>query len=268
MLPRHRPITFRQKTARRTRRELTSFSRLHAPRADPRSRPSYGPGALLPVPDAESKKMTETADIHGLFGFIAAGDRFEDGDATETGPGRAVLARIAAKIGRTRRPGARSDIPAGATYLAQFVMLDLDQPSRESGQELVGAPTGGSTLGILYGDGPRHDAACYQVPRSPGDPRLLLRVGRSRPTRELRRPGGRCAICRASPARTSTRARRTAGPRCWCRMRARIRTSSSARSTCSGRCSTTPPRRGSPSGWSRRRPSRRRSASPAASIAT
>lgn len=124
--------------------------------------------------------MTEITDIQNLFGPAASpGTIAGTGDRAVVAT-RAALARIADKIGRTRRPGAKSDIPAGATYLAQFVALDLAQPCRESGRDLVAAG-GRLELGLVYGDGPRHDAACYQVPAQPGEPRTLLRVGRARP---------------------------------------------------------------------------------------
>lgn len=102
--------------------------------------------------------MTEIIDVQNLFAPAVS---------TE-----GTLGRIAAKIGRTRRPGARSDIPAGATYLAQFAALDLARHGAESPR---------LDLGVVYGDGPRRDAACYQVPATPGEPRTLLRVGRVRP---------------------------------------------------------------------------------------
>ncbi|MBA3323934.1 MAG: hypothetical protein H0T41_01185 [Rhodobacteraceae bacterium] len=95
----------------------------------------------------------------------------------ENGAGREVLRRIADKIGRTRRPGALSDIPAGATYLAQFAVHDLDLRGRE---DVSGAPR--LDLALIYGDGPRHDAFAYQAPDGPGDPRRMLRMGRTRPT--------------------------------------------------------------------------------------
>ena len=37
-------------------------------------------------------------------------------------------------------------------------------------------------LGLIYGDGPKHDAFCYQVPAEAGAGRHLLRIGRARPT--------------------------------------------------------------------------------------
>lgn len=97
-----------------------------------------------------------------------------EGAGLHTGASRAALTRIADKIGRTRRPGARSDIPAGATYLGQLVALDLGRPRGDAGGPRL-------DLGVVYGAGPRRDAACYQVPAEPGSPRLLLRVGRARP---------------------------------------------------------------------------------------
>ncbi len=105
------------------------------------------------------------------------------GLADPTGPGgRALLERIAARIGATRRPGARSDIPAGATYLAQFAVHDLDFRARMPGLPAPGGEQLRLDLGLIYGDGPRHDAFCYQVPAEPGLPRHLLRIGRTRPT--------------------------------------------------------------------------------------
>jgi hypothetical protein len=92
--------------------------------------------------------------------------------------GREPLVRIANKIARTRRPAARSDIPAGAAFLAQFVALDLAPAGTHAAGE-----SGHLDLGIVYGGGPGRYAACYQVPAEPGAPRVLLRVGRVRPNR-------------------------------------------------------------------------------------
>lgn len=113
----------------------------------------------------------------GLFGTPDPADRFA-GIADPSSPaGMAALRSIAGKIGRTRRPGAVSAIPAGATYLAQFAAHDLDFLTREgtADQSLL-------DLALIYGDGPRHDAFCYQVPAEAGATRHLLRVGRTRPT--------------------------------------------------------------------------------------
>ena len=63
----------------------------------------------------------------------------------------------------TRRPGAKSDIPAGATYLTQFVVHDLDFPTRDARPAAAC-----STSALIYGDGPKHDAFCYQVPAEAG----------------------------------------------------------------------------------------------------
>ena len=90
-------------------------------------------------------------------------------DVAET---QAVLARIAVKIAGTRRPGAHSEIPAGATYLAQFVAHDLDYAGRTAAGRL--------DLGMIYGAGPKRDAFCYQVPKQAATGRHLLRVGRTR----------------------------------------------------------------------------------------
>lgn len=91
--------------------------------------------------------------------------------------GLAVLTAIAAKIGSKRKPGATSDIPAGATYLAQLAAHDLDLRSRE---DVGSAPR--LDLAVIYGDGPTHDAPLYQVPDRAGEPRKLLRLGRARPS--------------------------------------------------------------------------------------
>jgi hypothetical protein len=95
----------------------------------------------------------------------------------EASPGRKVLHAIATKIGRTRLPSAESDIPAGATYLAQFAVHDLDLRSRE---DVTGRPL--LDLALIYGDGPKHDTFLYQVPDAAGEPRCLLRMGRARPS--------------------------------------------------------------------------------------
>ena len=88
-----------------------------------------------------------------------------------------MLEKIAARIGATRRPGAHSDIPAGVTYLTQFVVHDLDFPTRDAlpRRNLL-------DLGLIYGDGPKHDSYAYQVPNENGAGRHLLRLGRTRPT--------------------------------------------------------------------------------------
>ena len=112
-----------------------------------------------------------------LFGIPAEGETFAGLGADAEAEGHPALRRIAAKIGSTRRPGAASDIPAGATYLAQFASHDLDFRGRVGDAE-----HGRLDLGLIYGDGPKHDAFCYQLPEHPGAPRHLLRVGRTRPS--------------------------------------------------------------------------------------
>jgi hypothetical protein len=112
-----------------------------------------------------------------LFGTPSEAETFAglgQGADAESHP---TLRRIAAKIGATRRPAAASDIPAGATYLAQFASHDLDFRGRVGDAE-----HGRLDLGLIYGDGPKHDSFCYQLPERPGAPRHLLRVGRTRPS--------------------------------------------------------------------------------------
>lgn len=125
--------------------------------------------------------MTQTtiaseAPAQNIFGVPAPGELFA-GLTGGADRDRSLLEAIAAKIGATRRPGAKSDIPAGVTYLTQFVVHDLDFPTRdgEPGHRLL-------DLGLIYGDGPKHHAFCYQVPGVAGAGRHLLRVGRARPT--------------------------------------------------------------------------------------
>jgi hypothetical protein len=121
--------------------------------------------------------LDRAAPARNLFGTPEATELFAAIDDAQAGAGRAALEKIAAKIGRTRRPGAKSDIPAGSTYLAQFVVHDLDFPTRD-----VVPHRGLLDLGLIYGDGPKHDAFCYQVPLEAGSSRHLLRLGRARPT--------------------------------------------------------------------------------------
>lgn len=130
----------------------TTDTRTHLdhPAAGPAAGPGEGQAAVHAAVHAEGH-----AEVHG-------------------GATRGALLRIADKIGRTRRPGAEADAPAGVAYLAQFVALDLDRPRGESEAARL-------DLGIVYGAGPERDAACYQVPADPGAPRILLRVGRARP---------------------------------------------------------------------------------------
>lgn len=113
--------------------------------------------------------------LHAVLGDAAGADAFAALDP-DSGGGRDALRRIADKIGRTRRPGSVSEIPAGATYLAQFAAHDLDLRGRE---DIGGAPQ--LDLALIYGDGPKHDAFSYQTPGRPGEARSLLRVGRTRP---------------------------------------------------------------------------------------
>lgn len=120
----------------------------------------------------------ETAEISPpLFAAPKPCERFAAIADPESAEGQAVLGAIARKIAAARHPGAFSDIPAGATYLAQFVAHDLDFLTRDGA---TGA--GMLDLALIYGDGPRHDAFCYQVPVEPGAARYLLRMGRTRPT--------------------------------------------------------------------------------------
>lgn len=121
---------------------------------------------------------TATVDpVHNLFDPPRNGERFAAiADATGA-PGRQLVEKIAAKIARTPPPAGRSDIPAGATYLAQLAAHDLDFLTTDGTPERSLLD-----LAVLYGDGPRHDAFAYQVPARPGAPRHLLRIGRTRPT--------------------------------------------------------------------------------------
>ena len=96
-------------------------------------------------------------------------------------------------------PG-RRDLPA------QFVVHDLDF-RRASGPERRMLD-----LGLIYGDGPKHDAFCYQVRPRPAPAGTA--AGRPRGRRQLAGLGAR-ATCRA-PARNLDRAVEP-GPRCWCR---------------------------------------------------
>jgi hypothetical protein len=121
--------------------------------------------------------IATTDPASNLFGAPANGDRFAGIADPEGEHGREVLRKIAAKIARTAQPEARSDIPAGATSLAQLAAHDLDFLTPD------GTPEGSLLdLAVLYGDGPRHDAFAYQVPARPGAPRHLLRIGRTRTT--------------------------------------------------------------------------------------
>lgn len=112
-----------------------------------------------------------------LFAPPRAEERFRAIPDPEGAAGQAVLRAIARKIARERHPGASSDIPAGTTYFTQFVVHDLDFLTRD------GSPDESLLdLALIYGDGPKHDAFCYQTPADPGTPRYLLRLGRTRPT--------------------------------------------------------------------------------------
>ncbi len=124
--------------------------------------------------------MTQTiegeAPARNIFG-VPSPDELFAGVSDAEGEDRALLRAIADRIAGARRPGAKSDIPAGVTYLTQFVVHDLDFPTRDSepGHRLL-------DLGLIYGDGPKHHAFCYQVPGTAGAGRHLLRIGRARPT--------------------------------------------------------------------------------------
>ena len=118
-----------------------------------------------------------TTDVRDIFDSPTRAERFAGIGDPEDAEGLAILKAIAKKIGDTRVPGKLSAIPAGTTYLTQFVVHDLDFLTREGTPEerLL-------DLALIYGDGPRHDAFCYQVPTEPGAARYLLRIGRARPT--------------------------------------------------------------------------------------
>jgi hypothetical protein len=120
--------------------------------------------------------VLEASPPRNLFGDPGPGEVFAAVDP-ESPEGRAVLEKVARKIGATRRPDSHSDIPAGVTYLTQFVVHDLDFPTRETlpARNLL-------DLGLIYGDGPKHDSYAYQVPNEAGAGRHLLRLGRTRPT--------------------------------------------------------------------------------------
>lgn len=124
--------------------------------------------------------MSDAIETHrksnALLGDAIGKDAFAAIPDPESSDGRKILRRIADKIGKTRRPGSESSIPAGSTYLAQFVAHDLDLRARE---DIAGAPR--LDLALIYGDGPKHDAFAYQVPAGPGEARSLLRMGRARP---------------------------------------------------------------------------------------
>ena len=114
---------------------------------------------------------------HPILAPAAASEAFAAIADPESDAGCDILRAIAGKIGATRRPGVQSSIPAGSTYLAQFVTHDIDFRSPE---DPSGAPR--LDLALIYGDGPRHDAFAYQVPSGAGEQRSLLRLGRARPS--------------------------------------------------------------------------------------
>ncbi len=88
-----------------------------------------------------------------LFGTPGDNEIFAGADV-ETEEGRAALARIAAKIGRSRCPEGRSDIPAGAAVLLHFVAHDLDcaAPGAQHGRKAL-------ELGSVYGGGAGPEAS-------------------------------------------------------------------------------------------------------------
>ncbi|WP_299131465.1 hypothetical protein [uncultured Amaricoccus sp.] len=118
-----------------------------------------------------------TTDQRDIFDSPAKGERFVMIGDPEAAEGLAILKAIAKKIGDKHAPHKLSEIPSGTTYLTQFAVHDLDFLTREGTAEesLL-------DLALIYGDGPRHDAFCYQVPTEPGGTRYLLRLGRTRPT--------------------------------------------------------------------------------------
>lgn len=148
---------------------------------------------------------TAQTDVpHGLFGVPAPEDQFSGLADPEAPRSRQILTAVAGKIGATRRPGASSDIPAGATYLAQFVVHDLDFLTREGTPERSLLD-----LALIYGDGPRHDAFAYQVPVEGEVTRHLLRVGRARPTSTSPAWGAARDLPRASCPHLDARAAET-----------------------------------------------------------
>lgn len=119
-----------------------------------------------------------------LFGKPAKADCFAGLEGLGAHRKRTILAAITRKIASTRRPGRLSDIPAGATYLAQLVAHDLNSAGRSRGM---------LDLGLLYGEGPNEDSLLYQAPRRAGVGRHLLRLGRTRAGQAWPVPGGQAA---------------------------------------------------------------------------
>ena len=194
--------------------------------------------------------LDREAAARNLFGTPEATELFAAIDDPQAGAGRAALEKIAAKIGRTRRPGAKSDIPAGA---------HLSRPVRRARPRLPDPRRRARH---------RHARPRADLRRRAEARRLLLpgaargrrpratcsgSAGRGRP--RPRRPGAPRATCRAPPARASTPARSRPAPRCWCRTASPIRTCCSARCRRSGRSCTTPSPRRSPRPGAPRPPS-------------
>ncbi|MEL6678620.1 MAG: peroxidase family protein [Pseudomonadota bacterium] len=120
-------------------------------------------------------------DGSNLFGPVRAEDAYTGIGADRPADTLDVLEKIAVKIARTRRPRSESNIPAGATYLAQIAVHDMGflngarRMSRGDAQLQTAFD-----LHVIYGDGPRHDASCYEKPADGTAPRVKLRLGRAR----------------------------------------------------------------------------------------
>ena len=157
---------------------------------------------------------TAAAPAPNLFGAPAPQELF----AAIGDPRRARAAR------RCRRSPTRSAAPAGPAPSRTFrparpisrsssCTTSTSRPARRcrAGNLL--------DLGLIYGDGPKHDAFCYQVPREAGAGAAPAAHRPGAADADLAGLGRRARPAAHRPARTSTPARSRPAPRCWCRTR-------------------------------------------------
>ena len=159
------------------------------------------------MPDATSKKMPDITDLQNLFGLSARPGPARDGaDGGEEGesPGRAMLAPIADKIGRTRRPGGSLRYPGGS-HLPRAIRAPRPRPAlpRIRGRNWFGS-TGSliSDWSMATGRGKTRPATRCREPQAI---RAFFSGSGVAGRRRAHRPGGRSATCRALPARLDSR---------------------------------------------------------------
>lgn len=152
-----------------------------------------------PKPGQASGLPADLASARPLLAALAAALPLASSpDAAATGPHPLWRAPLPAKHGRKPNIDDNPTIPAGYTYLLQFVAHDLVQSTvpfwaaAESGTGSRNMRRGGLQLDTLYGGGPATCPVAYQTAGHVADDRYLLRLGRMQPNPSMPAAQGQC----------------------------------------------------------------------------